>query len=766
MPISATTSASCAYHPSFSPSKQNNNNNIHMQQLKLQKEEKNQTYHYQKKYDQHSDENSLRDTSRSVVTTSLLSKEDVAFLFSSMTWNVDLMEVLLAKAPNPMYSEIKPEETNKKITTVVEHPPSRSAVAAFPSLEEALMEAATTAATATPNNNNNNNNNKKKNGNHHSRRSKRRKVGRGRTIQLRLPFVSSLSEEREDYGDEEDDCEEQEEMEVKKENSQTVNTIMRNIGDVQTVKESYSIYTTEEEESDTGFVPHRCLEVRKASIDSASAVALLPLNSNISKIDDVLFSTEMKVENKGKQECLENNSMRDFLRQFYQSFLLVIAAQVRQEQQQQQQHTSISQSRSLSSLEYRALCFVRHHLVTFKELLRSYVMCGEKEAERRGAQPLLVGRFNCETSEGLEDWTPQYAQVYIAGKEPASQPLLLEVLHITRVLQCYAEPPISIQSNDTRTTRNATRARDMTSDALYYWRRLLLEKPNCCNSKNAACNETGMAHLLFLSNEEWEFACDIFTTSLSPLVWTPYTRFGPYMVYSSQLPYTNRRITKLVVPAEDRNSYDLSAHFQEGVFRFLHGTSLFPIDEFSKDFDLEKQRFCRRSSLLHCSAGMHRSSGIAIAYLLWLIALSHGKLPAKITSTITATTTTTTAIQVKDEQQQQKQLKQQQHQNKEQRTTPSYLSAVLRNQKERQEVLDSCISTGAAVGATEEEEEEEEEEEKVITQDAAGANSAVEENVSIEQSCMEHVRQQRSMALPIAAVQQQLLHYASHLHLH
>ncbi|KAH9598946.1 hypothetical protein LSM04_004412 [Trypanosoma melophagium] len=761
MSISATVAASCAYHPSFSPSK--HNNSINTQSLQLQKKEKDQKYHYQNKDGQHSDDSCLRDTFRGVLTTPLLPKEDVTFLFSSMTWNVDLLEVLLAKAPNPLHSEIKSEE-HKKITTVIEHQPSLSAVAAFPSLEEALMEAATTAATATAKNNKNSlqNNNKKKNGNY-NRRSKRRKVRRGRTIELRLPFVTSISEEQEDFGDEEDDYGEQEEMEVKKDNTHAVTTILHNTCDMRPIKESYSTYTTEEEDSDTGFVPHRCLEVRKASLSSESpdvGVVVAPLISNISKNDDV-FSTEMTMKNEGKHECLKNNSMRDFLRQFYQSFLLVVAAQVRQDQQK----SSISQSRSLSSLEYRALCFVRHHMVAFKELVRNYVMCGEKEAERRGAQPLLVDRFDCERLVGIEDWAPPHAQVYIAGKEPASQPLLLEILHITRVLQCYAEPQTLVQPphDNTRSTRNATRPRDMASDALYYWRRLLLERPNSCNSNSMSCNEGGMTNNLFFSNEEWEFAYELFTNSLAPLVWTPYTTFGPYMVYSSKLPYTNRSITKLVLPAEDRNSYDLSAHFQEGVFRFLHGTPLFPIDEFSQDFDMNKQRFSSQSSLLHCSAGMHRSSGIAIAYLLWLIALSHGKLPAKITPTTTKTAATgaaAAAIQVNGGQQEQKQK--QQKQNKEQRATSSYLSAVLRNQKERQDVLDSSVSAGAAVGATEEEQEEE----KMNHQDAAGANSAVEENISIERSCIEHVRQQRSMALPITGVQQQLLHYACHLHLH
>ncbi|KEG15555.1 hypothetical protein DQ04_00041190 [Trypanosoma grayi] len=641
----------------------------------------------------------------------LIQEEDIAFLFTSMTWNVDLMEVLLLKAPNPLHSDHQqPQQQEPQVVVKKESEESLTA-AAFPSLEEALLTTTTV-----------NGSKGRPAGVSHGRRSKRRKIGRGRATQLRI--VPTFYSER--VGMEPEDEERCDEEEVEP----AVAAVPPCLRPVQDVEEPCGMYLTEEEELDTNYVPHRCLE--KGDTNSAAPPMAVP-----------------PTENGYPPERSSQGNMRDFLRVFYQSFLLVVSAQVRY-----QQNVFDRPTRSLSPLEYRALCFLRCHLASFKDILRRHVMCGEKEAERRGAQPLLVGLFRCNNNNNntnndvrgekknkcsaVEEWLPPHAQLYLAGKEPAYQPLLLEALDVTRVVQCYPEP----RKNDSDSTCGAGKAMEVALNALYCWRRLLLERPNGCSDGNTSGASKG--DLLFIRSDEWAVAQGLFTRCLSPLVWSPYTAFGPYVVYSATLPQSGRHIVKLVLPAEDRESYDLSAHFQEGVFRFLHGTPLFPVNagicglKYDQQQD-EAKAMPRRSCLLHCSAGMHRSSGVAIAYLLWLVALSHGKLPRM------AMVQEDLSVQEKEGQQQQQQ-----------RTTPSYLSAVLRQQQQYKHAADDAAAAAAGEG---------EEEGGGSACSVNEAKDGADETDSVVQRCAEHVRQQRTVAVPIAAVLQHLRRYASHLRL-
>lgn len=138
-------------------------------------------------------------------------------------------------------------------------------------------------------------------------------------------------------------------------------------------------------------------------------------------------------------------------------------------------------------------------------------------------------------------------------------------------------------------------------------------------------------------------------------------------LYVSVLPLSGKPVFKWVLPAEDSDRYNLSVFFQAPIFSFLQGgpipspspTSLF--DSTARSFavkrgrcgegvafsgsealtystgmysrdpscslsgtpalvDTYKQRANSLPSVLvHCSAGMHRSCGMATAFLLWLL---------------------------------------------------------------------------------------------------------------------------------------------------
>ncbi|RNF06689.1 protein-tyrosine phosphatase [Trypanosoma rangeli] len=683
----------------------------------------------------------------------LLNEEDVTFLFAAMTWNVDLLEVLLAKAENPLHTHgihNNPSYSwqQQAVSATEETHVATLAKAVFPTLEEALLTATSTTR-ARPRNKN------YTSGGHHSRRSKRRKIGRGRATQLRV-YSTYLYEGPAEYDGETEEDEEEEVVAVKstglnkgsREKEGACSQMPYDADAVRAAEEAYDTYLTEEEEFDMLHTPHRRLEPRDGPHDAAvfeTFVGTVPTANETASRATMPLEEEM--ERKAQQPFPA--TMRDFLRLFFQSFLIVVCAMLRY----QEQHALHSRPpRSLTALEYRAICFVRQHLAAFKGIMRRHVIGRENEVERRAAQSLLVDAFQCD-KEGDEnkyvDWKPLCAQVYISGREPVSQPLLLEVLRITRVLQCHANPP----SSDVRDPRSIGNGKDMALNSLYCWRRLVLEGLDAGMSNLQSVDE---AYLLFVCSEERDLAHELFRKCLSPLVWEPYRTIGPYTVYTTELPYSKRLIAKLVLPAEDLESYDLSKHFQEGVFRFLHGTPFFPFDATplcgSHGMSPPSPRGC---SLVHCSAGMHRSSGIAIAYLLWLVFLSHSKLPVvrEVGVSVTA-----------------KREEGEEEQKQRQQPTVSYLSAVLRHREPVTSSADTMAADTsvtmtppllpAAVGD--------------VCVDVGGVHVdkyvkktdlPAHKPTSVVEVCMEHVRRQRSMAVPIPAVQEYLRRYACYLRL-
>ncbi|EKF32852.1 hypothetical protein MOQ_003288 [Trypanosoma cruzi marinkellei] len=689
-----------------------------------------------------------------------IDEEDVAFFFAAMTWNVELLEVLLSRAENPLLRDgafagsydcqQQQQQQQKQAACVAEEENVTTlARAAFPTLEEALLTASAAMRT-TPRSKS------RLPGGNHSRRSKRRRIGRGRTTQLTI-YSTFLYEARVEVDDE--DEEEDEGEEVAWESEKYKKTGRRKLkfttqapykyGAVGMKKEKNGAYSAEEKEFYTSDVPPRCLEAN----NNIPAVAVSETTANTVTVPagPVLERTILQREDEEEKEKTQQSppcppvTIRDFFRLFFQSFLIVVVAKLRH---QEEPASNNHRPNPLSPLEFRALCFVRRYRAAFKEILRRHVMGSEKEVERRATQSLLVDAFQCDEARDGNwgaGWKPSYAQVYISGREPAYQPLLLDFLNITRVVQCYADPPQS-GVNDFRVIG---RSKDMALNKLYCWRRLLLEESDVSPGNVQSVERAGS---LFLCCEEQEVAYELLRKSLSPLAWEPYGSFGPYMIYTAKLPCSSRLIAKLVIPAEDTESYDLSQHFQEGVFCFMHGIPFFPFDAARCGPRNVPSHLPRCCSLVHCSAGMHRSSGLAIAYLLWLVALSCGELPVVRDSV--------DLLVEKNEEGQRRQYQ----------TIASYLSVFLGSRGQRLNTTDTmaadvtAIPTSLPLSAAAGD----------VWTDAEGIqvekhgneiDSIVNNTTSILDLCVEHVRRQRSMAVPISAVRELLRRYACCLHL-
>lgn len=620
-------------------------------------------------------------------TCGWLKEEDVMFLFVAMTWSVDLLLVFLARAPNPLlhddaHHHVRSHERPLCSVELAVDAMS-SATPALPSLEETFLRTAKAQNV--------------KGSDYHRR--KRQKEGRDCAThshdELEFFFEHSapMDEEVRDGGENEEEESPEKEAET---------------------EDTCGMYLGGKEKSDV-----RCVHEAQDSF-SGMTRATTKTRTTVAVATDLAFSTKTTKGQKEEKEQTVQASMRDFLRLFYQSFLIVVVAQMRH---QPESSGGECLSRSLLPLEYRALCFVRRYLAVFKCILRRNVISGEREVERRGVQPLLVGDFACDEETNKTEGAPAHFQMYISGKQPVCQPLLLERLHITRVVQCYADTPLE-------NARAATRGKDVLLNTLESWRKLLLEGHGDNAGNKHAVDVVG---LLFVDSEERDRACTLFNTCLSPLVWTPYAPLGLYAMYTSQLPLSHRRIVKLVVPAEDRESYDLSQHFQESIFCFLHGAPLFPFDltpNVRDDVVGEKATHC---SLLHCSAGMHRSSGMAVAYFMWLAARPRGRFFA-----VRGTN-----------------------------ATPSRERGPLRQQPVSSFLFDWASETDAHLSAVK----------MCSSSEAADADGGDGETVIAEtmhkandpafvfERCAEHVRLQRTVAVPIPAVQEQLQLYASSLHL-
>ncbi|EAN77770.1 hypothetical protein, conserved [Trypanosoma brucei brucei TREU927] len=624
----------------------------------------------------------------------MIDSEDVAFFFAVMTWNPELLEIMLEKAPNPLYVERAAATEAARFA------------AAYPLPEETSKPVVSRCRPS-------------------ARRQRRaRKTKRGCGVRLSIPCAFFCEYEAPDF-DEEDDfyCEDDEHaMQEKKGEGDPDSSVAEVEHDHEPDPNSYSPV------EGWGRNAGNCIgRVVSDSVDSGDK----PLGY----------------------------SMRDFLQIFFQSFLIVSLSQV------QSQRVQNEFPLSLSPLERKACEIVHRYKDPFKEILRKYVISGDCEVERHGAQPLFVDGFCIKAvqHEEGEKWAPPHEQLFIAGKDPVYQPLLMEMLGITRVVQCYAEKganyPATLHACATAVGQAASGNRDRTVHTMQSWHRLLTQHPKLSKSSDggtdiATANED--FDLPCPSEEEWEKLQGDISRCVTPLQWKTYTVFGPYLVFSATLPFSNGCVTKLVVPAEDKDTYDLSVHFQEGVFRYIHGTPLFPVDVGPALVPKERTRMedqrsplLAKSCLLHCSAGMHRSSALVIGYLLWLVALSGGKLPMEGKPTLAFVPGRYASYTHRQGSV----------------FAESYLTVVLRSQQRgsfpTEEVSASPMHAGAAVVSVAPTQEPERE----IQEEDVRAKAQLSDEKSILHYCADHVRQQRSMAVPIATALQQLHRYARHLHL-
>lgn len=135
---------------------------------------------------------------------------------------------------------------------------------------------------------------------------------------------------------------------------------------------------------------------------------------------------------------------------------------------------------------------------------------------------------------------------------------------------------------------------------------------------------------------------------LDPLRWIPYAFLpSPYStpssnysteLYVAPLPVSGRLLYRWVLPAEDTDKYNLSVFFQSSLFSFLQGGPVpAPTTESGLFIDFQQHRQQQyqqqqqqqqpmlvlpakaESTLVHCSAGMHRSCGMVVAFLLWVV---------------------------------------------------------------------------------------------------------------------------------------------------
>jgi hypothetical protein len=173
--------------------------------------------------------------------------------------------------------------------------------------------------------------------------------------------------------------------------------------------------------------------------------------------------------------------------------------------------------------------------------------------------------------------------VFLSGKHPALQPLLLEFLGIYRIVQAYTGAELQ-----------------KVNGALSLRTGLLEWQPIPWPTAIGSAAIPGGA---------W--------TSAPQLVSDDPKGRTRGLLYKSHLPVSNLEIVKLVIPAVDDDTYDLTQHFHEGdIFSFMSGTAL------------PSQPYCHSArtpscadaheglTLVHCSAGMHRSPAFIVAFMI------------------------------------------------------------------------------------------------------------------------------------------------------
>ncbi|CUG14408.1 dual specificity protein phosphatase, putative [Bodo saltans] len=186
--------------------------------------------------------------------------------------------------------------------------------------------------------------------------------------------------------------------------------------------------------------------------------------------------------------------------------------------------------------------------------------------------------------------------VYLSGKHPALQPLLLEFLGIYRIVQAYTGAELQ------KTNSAASLRYGLLSWAPIPWPTTTTATPSSTTAPAGGC--WGASSLKLHNHHQGE--------SNDPQAPTR------GLLFMSHLPVSKLPIVKLVIPAIDDDTYDLSQHFYEDdIFSFMSGT-LVPnnSDGTSTNERTSPLATSRGLTLVHCSAGMHRSPAFIVAFMI------------------------------------------------------------------------------------------------------------------------------------------------------
>lgn len=299
------------------------------------------------------------------------------------------------------------------------------------------------------------------------------------------------------------------------------------------------------------------------------------------------------------QRFAQKSQYMEFLGNFLQTFVKVAQMAI----------LSRFNPRSDNELQTNPIAILRQQLWNDLPTFRSCVAKALREGDvrRRSAQHMVKG-------------------IFLSGKYVATQPLLLECLNIRRIVQVYAGGDLE---------RTAAQSSGSSTSTLLKWQPI--PWPATCLSFSSADGSSAGRHsssssgtISSGSGDDTECSGGCMVIMASPGGrGPPNHRHHRGSLYGATLPISGRSIVKCVIPCVDDPSYDLQKHFCGDVFDFMDGTlddRLLPLlaaslpaatTPIQQDIGSHTSP-CSCCTLVHCSAGMHRSPTFIIAYLLFM----------------------------------------------------------------------------------------------------------------------------------------------------